>query len=157
MSKLLIIANDACAGHNIVGTFSPKIETPGTSKGMPFESKVFFISTTYLKIIPFPLFWFFNSFFPSISLRRKCVCTWLRLVRKIFKKTNISYHLIRTLTCAYQRVGNVSFSEYFAYALNEWSLARFKEAFITFFFWPITKRKKRLYLDISFNCFFLLL
>ena len=30
---------------------------------------------------------------------------------KIFRKTNISYYLIRTRTCAYQGVRNVSFSE----------------------------------------------
>ena len=32
-------------------------------------------------------------------------------VHKIFRKTNISYPLIRTRTCAYQGVRNVSFSE----------------------------------------------
>ena len=39
-------------------------------------------------------------------------------VRKIFLKTNISDPLIRRRTCAYQGVRNVSFLEYFAYALN---------------------------------------
>ena len=29
---------------------------------------------------------------------------------RIFRKTNISYPLIRTRTCAYQRIRNVSFS-----------------------------------------------
>ena len=38
------------------------------------------------------------------------------------RKTNISYPLIRTLTCAYQKVRKVSFSNSFAYTLNEWSL-----------------------------------
>ena len=42
-------------------------------------------------------------------------------VRKIFRKTNISNPLIRTRTCAYKGVGNVSFSENFAYVLNGWS------------------------------------
>ena len=47
----------------------------------------------------------------------------IHLVRKqIFRETNISYPLIRTSTCAYQGVRNVSFSENFAYVLNEWSL-----------------------------------
>ena len=31
-------------------------------------------------------------------------------IRKIFRKTNISYPLIRTRTCAYQGIRNVSFS-----------------------------------------------
>ena len=54
-----------------------------------------------------------------------CVCTrnmWkgtsIKYVRKIFRKTNISNPLIRTRTCAYQGVRNVSFSENFAYVLN---------------------------------------
>ena len=37
-------------------------------------------------------------------------------VRKIFRKTNISYSLIQTKTCAYQGVRNVSFSKKFGYA-----------------------------------------
>ena len=37
---------------------------------------------------------------------------------KFSKKTNISYPLIRTRTCAYQEVRNVSFSENFVYVLN---------------------------------------
>ena len=41
---------------------------------------------------------------------------------KFSEKTNVSYPLIRTRTCAYQGVRNVSFSENFAYVLNEWSL-----------------------------------
>ena len=41
------------------------------------------------------------------------VCT------KFFQKTNISYLLIRTRTCAYQGVKNVSFLEKFSYVLNE--------------------------------------
>ena len=36
-----------------------------------------------------------------------------------FRKTNISYPLMRTRTCVYQGVRNVSFSENFAYVLNE--------------------------------------
>ena len=38
---------------------------------------------------------------------------------KIFRKTKISYPLIRTRTCAYQGGRNASFSEDFAYILNE--------------------------------------
>ena len=38
-----------------------------------------------------------------------------------FRKTNISYPLIRVCTCAYQGVRKVSFSENLAYVLNEWS------------------------------------
>ena len=44
----------------------------------------------------------------------------IKYVRKIFQKTNISNPLIRTRTCVYQEVRNVSFSENFAYGLNEW-------------------------------------
>ena len=39
-------------------------------------------------------------------------------VRKMFRKTNISNPQIRTRTCAYEGVRNVSFSEHFAYVLN---------------------------------------
>ena len=38
-----------------------------------------------------------------------------------FPKTNISYLLIRTRTCEYQGVRNVSFSEHCACVINEWS------------------------------------
>ena len=36
-------------------------------------------------------------------------------VRQIFQKTNISYPLIHTRTCAYQRVRNIRFSENLVY------------------------------------------
>ena len=39
----------------------------------------------------------------------------------MFRKTNISYPLIRTHTCAYQGVKNIGFLANFAYELNEWS------------------------------------
>ena len=42
----------------------------------------------------------------------------IKYVRIIFRKTNISNPLIRTHTCAYQGIRNVSFSENFAYILN---------------------------------------
>ena len=42
----------------------------------------------------------------------------IKCARKIFRKTNISNPLIRTRTCAYQDVRNVSFSENFTYVLN---------------------------------------
>ena len=42
-------------------------------------------------------------------------------VREFFRKTNISYTLICTRTCAYQRVRKCCcFFENFAYSLNEW-------------------------------------
>ena len=41
---------------------------------------------------------------------------------KFFWKANISYPLIRTRTCTYQGVRNVSFSQNFAYLLSIWSL-----------------------------------
>ena len=40
-------------------------------------------------------------------------------VRKIFRRSNISYSLMCTRTCAYQGVRNVNFLEHFAYVLNE--------------------------------------
>ena len=43
-----------------------------------------------------------------------------------FPKTNVSYPLIRTHTCAYQGVENVSFSENFAYVLNEQPLMQIR-------------------------------
>ena len=42
----------------------------------------------------------------------------IKYARKIFQKTNISNPLIRTRTCAFLGVRNVSFSENFAYILN---------------------------------------
>ena len=49
-------------------------------------------------------------------------CSSIQYVGKIFRKTNISYPLIRTRMCAYQGVRNVSFPENFAYVLNGWPL-----------------------------------
>ena len=40
---------------------------------------------------------------------------------KLFRKTNTSYPLIRTLTCGFQGVRNVSFLENFANILNKLS------------------------------------
>ena len=48
-------------------------------------------------------------------------------VRKTFRKTNISYPLIQTRTCAYQGLRNVSFSENVLYVLNEWFPTDFKK------------------------------
>ena len=58
----------------------------------------------------------------------------IKYVRKIFRKTNIS----NPRTCAYQGVRNVSFSEYFAYALNGWPLTSIISPWFNFFtlkFW----------------------
>ena len=44
-------------------------------------------------------------------------------MRKIFRETNISNPLIRTRTCVYQGVRNVSFSENFVYIPNGWPLS----------------------------------
>ena len=38
---------------------------------------------------------------------------------QLFRKTNISYPVIRTRTCAYQGLSNVSFSRNFTYVLKE--------------------------------------
>ena len=53
----------------------------------------------------------------------------IKYVRKISRKTNISNPLIRTSTCAYQGVRNVSFSENFAYVLNGWLFMTFSYIF----------------------------
>ena len=47
--------------------------------------------------------------------------SFIKYVRKTFQKTNISYPLVRTRTCLYQEVTNVSFSEEFGNILNEYS------------------------------------
>ena len=53
----------------------------------------------------------------------------IKYIRKIFRKTNISNRLIRTRTCAYQGVRNVSFSENFAYVLNGWHQTKYQMYF----------------------------
>ena len=50
--------------------------------------------------------------------------SFIKYVRKIFRRTNISNPLIRTRTCAYQGVRNVSFSKNFEYVPNGWPLIR---------------------------------
>ena len=58
----------------------------------------------------------------SYSKERNVKGPSIKYVRKIFRETNISSSLIRTRTCAYQGVSNISFSENFAYVLNGWPL-----------------------------------
>ena len=53
------------------------------------------------------------------SPKQSILISSISYVRKIFRKTNISYPLIRTRSCAYQEVRNVNFSENFAHVLNE--------------------------------------
>ena len=53
------------------------------------------------------------------SSKQSILISSISYVRKIFRKTNISYSLIRTRSCVYQEVRNVSFSENFAHVLNE--------------------------------------
>ena len=45
------------------------------------------------------------------------------------KKRSTSYPLIRTYSCTYHGIRNVSFSEYFAYVINEWLLVPVKNEF----------------------------
>ena len=45
-----------------------------------------------------------------------------------FRKTNTSYPLIDTRTCAYHGVRNINFSEKFVYVLNEWSPIKYSAA-----------------------------
>ena len=68
----------------------------------------------------FPHFTFF-CYVKQRSVLIKNYFGIIHLVRtQIFWKTNISYLLIRTRMRAYQGARNFSFSENFAYALNEW-------------------------------------
>ena len=64
------------------------------------------------------------AIFTGILQKMEHCCNGLSIknVRKIFRKINISNPLIRTRTCAYQGVRNVSFSGNFAYVLNGWPL-----------------------------------
>ena len=74
---------------------------------------------------------FFFFFFYSLPQVYENFVLPLGTVRKFFRKTisyplirthtnNISYPLVRNVrVCAYQEVRNVSFSENFAYLLNE--------------------------------------
>ena len=52
-------------------------------------------------------------------MKRAFKGSFIYYVRKLFRKSNISYPLIRTRMCAYQGVGNVTFSENFAYIPNK--------------------------------------
>ena len=54
-----------------------------------------------------------------IDRRKKHEDSFIQYVRKIFRKNNISYPLIRTRTCTYKGVRNVTFLENFADVLNE--------------------------------------
>ena len=58
---------------------------------------------------------FSQLLFPWVSAAK---WSFIKYVRKIFRKTNISKPLIRTNTFAYQGVRDVSFSENFAYVLK---------------------------------------
>ena len=53
---------------------------------------------------------------PERVLRNR---SFIQYVRKFSEKNKTFCPLIRTRTCAYQGVGNVSFSENFTYLLNE--------------------------------------
>ena len=56
--------------------------------------------------------------------------SFIKYVRRIFRKTNIFYSLIRTGTCAPELVINIGFSEIFAYVLNEQSLWSYFEEIV---------------------------
>ena len=64
-----------------------------------------------------------------LKILPKSLGSFISYVRKIFRKTNLSYPLVRTPVCAYQEVRNVSFSENFANVINEWYLSKI---FLTF-------------------------
>ena len=82
--------------------------------------------TVLLKILPKVLLWycmiwmylFLSASWDIVYFEKRIIHCYARI---IFRKINISDPQIRTRPCAYQGVRNVSFSEYFAYALYEWS------------------------------------
>ena len=65
-----------------------------------------------------------------------CKGSSIKYVSKIFWKTNISNSLIRTRTCAYQGVRNVSFAKNVAYVLYGCRLIRIRDL-VNFCFDPI--------------------
>ena len=75
------------------------------------------------------------------------ISSWLGIIHlvrsKTFRKTKISYPLIRTPMCVYQGVRNVSFSENFAYVLNECSLIKHTESY--------TKMRGDIHYSLSFE------
>ena len=62
---------------------------------------------------------FLTLFFKSNAKEPESFEPIIHLVGKNFRKTNFSYPLISTLSCAYQGVRNVRFSGKFAHVLNE--------------------------------------
>ena len=66
-----------------------------------------------------------NSFHTTVPIPFPCFqMVWKGIIfyiRKIFRKTNISYLLIRNRMYAYQGVRNISFSKKFRNVLNEQS------------------------------------
>ena len=72
--------------------------------------------------------WIYIGFYPKVWMKG-AMFSWVRAplsfflkttisklcIHKMFGKTNISYPLVRTRTCVYQGIRNVSFSENFAY------------------------------------------
>ena len=67
-------------------------------------------------------------------MRRISQGSFLKHVDKIFRKTNISYLLIRTRTCTYQTILNISFSENFAY------VPLYKKCLYSELFWSVFSR-----------------
>ena len=66
---------------------------------------------------------FFHKIIVYLLTKNKLLMTprgsFISYIRKFIWKINISYPLIRIRACAYEGLRNVSFSEYFAYVLNE--------------------------------------
>ena len=58
--------------------------------------------------------------------------SFIYYVRKIFQITNFSYPLIHTPSCAYQEIGNVSFSQNFPNLVNVWPLKRYFLIYLKF-------------------------
>ena len=92
------------------------------------------VETTERKCVNFPyldmltLRRIYSTYFLK-SIKNSChhggcslLGSFIYYVRKISRKTKFFYRLVRTRSCAYQGVRNFSFSENFAYVINEWPL-----------------------------------
>ena len=60
-----------------------------------------------------------HATFKPYNVAENTLALFIYYVRKIFRKTNISYPVIRR--CAYQEVRHVSFSENFTNVINTWT------------------------------------
>ena len=100
----------------------------------------------------FIIFMLINTLWCSFRSCDRTKGSSIKYVRKIFRKTNISNPLIRTRTCAYQGVRNVSFLENFAYVLNGWLLNTYKTLWLITLPYLLLHRLKPWVCDTVFLC-----